>query len=96
MENPLNIDEVNELINLITVRCSIHDINLGDMWIEPPNPRVWNAETAGNILHIKTSIITESKLNCIKSIVEELNLKLMKVIKDLRKDYIIFTPREKP
>jgi len=69
-------------------QTSIKEPTLEDMWIEPPDPRKYNENTEGSILHIKKEIILE--LEAIKECVKTSNLEMIQ----LRDEWIIYEPRK--
>ena len=67
---------------------SIKEPTLEDMWIEPPDPRKYNENTEGSILHIKNEIIID--IEAIKECVKTSNVEM----KRLKDEWIIYKPRK--
>jgi len=49
------------------------------MFVSVPNPQVYDAESEGYKFCIKKTLVNESSLNCLKTIVEKRSLKMTEI-----------------
>jgi hypothetical protein len=83
------MDEIGKLLEEV-FRCSLKSEGIEDMFVKPPNPQVYDAESEGYKFCIKKTLVNESSLNCLKAIVEKRKLKIMESEGYL----VIYTPRK--
>ena len=86
----VKLDEVLDLIDKV-FECSLEEKNI-KLFISVPNPEVYDSEAEGYKLLIKD--ISESTLNCIKSIVQKHKLKYLWTTHKSEKVLVIYTPRK--
>ena len=85
----MNMDEIGKLLDEV-FRCSLKSEGIEDMFVSVPNPQVYDAESEGYEFCIKKTLVSESSLNCLKTIVEKRSLKMTE-----SKGYlVIYTPRK--
>ncbi len=74
-DKKMKSDEAKELLDNV-FKCFLKESKnqIGDIFYEPPKISVYDEKAVGYKLFIKASIIDESALNCIKSIVQKRKL----------------------
>ena len=91
----MKLDEVNDLLDKVFECFPKESKNrIGDIFYEKPEVSVYDEKAEGYKLFIKASIINESALNCIKSIVQKRKLKYFWATHKSEKVFVIYTPRK--
>ena len=91
----MNKDEALDLLNKISIECSIKGSKIGiNAFISPPSPIKYDAEAEGYTIGVSRSIIPDSSIGCVRRIVKNNKKKIMKTIHHSEEIHLIYTPRK--